>query len=119
MPLRTGYDHVAKSRWTGPADIKSAFGSSVDFIGDNRIIFDIGGNKHPLIIRVSYTRRAGLSSSAPTASTIPSIRSSSRSDDAGHRGYDAARKAGWECQAHPHACGSSLGTCESRSLLRA
>ena len=58
VPLRTWYDQVTKARWTGPAGIKSAFGGSVDFIGDNRVIFDIGGNKYRLIVRVSYTYKA-------------------------------------------------------------
>ena len=38
----------------GPADVKAMFGTTVDFIGDNRIIFDIGGNKYRLIVRVAY-----------------------------------------------------------------
>lgn len=58
VPLRTWYDQVTKAQWTGPAGIKSAFGSSVDFIGDNRVIFDISGNKYRLIVRVSYTYKA-------------------------------------------------------------
>ena len=38
-----------------PADIKVMFGNTVDFVGDNRIIFDIGGNKFRLIVHVAYT----------------------------------------------------------------
>ena len=30
------------------------FGGSVDFIGDNRVIFDLGGNKYRLVVHVSY-----------------------------------------------------------------
>lgn len=30
------------------------FGTSVDFVADNRLIFDVGGNKYRLIVRVSY-----------------------------------------------------------------
>ena len=30
------------------------FGANVDFVGDNRVIFDIGGNKYRLIVRVAY-----------------------------------------------------------------
>ncbi len=30
------------------------FGSSVDFVADNRIIFDISGNKFRLIVHVAY-----------------------------------------------------------------
>ncbi len=51
---------ASKARWTGPADIKRMFGSAVDFVGDNRIIFDIGGNKYRLIVHVSYHYRRVL-----------------------------------------------------------
>jgi mRNA interferase HigB len=53
-PLRTWYGIVSKAEWKGPADVKAMFGTSVDFVGDNRVIFDIGGNKYRLVVRVSY-----------------------------------------------------------------
>ena len=28
--------------------------ANVDFVGDNRVIFDIGGNKYRLVVRVVY-----------------------------------------------------------------
>jgi mRNA interferase HigB len=31
-----------------------AFGANVDFVGDNRVIFDVGGNKYRLIVRIVY-----------------------------------------------------------------
>ncbi len=31
------------------------FGSTVDFVSDNRIIFDISGNKYRLIVHVAYS----------------------------------------------------------------
>jgi mRNA interferase HigB len=30
------------------------FGTQVDFVSDNRLVFDIGGNKYRLVVRVSY-----------------------------------------------------------------
>lgn len=30
------------------------YGNAVDFVADNRIVFDIGGNKYRLVVRVSY-----------------------------------------------------------------
>ena len=30
------------------------FGTSVDFVGDSRVVFDIGGNKFRLVARVVY-----------------------------------------------------------------
>lgn len=54
MPLRTWYAMVAAATWEGPADVKQQFGASVDFLADNRIIFDIGGNKFRLVVHVAY-----------------------------------------------------------------
>lgn len=53
-PLTAWYLAVGTADWTGPADIKAAFGTTVDFVGDNRVIFDIGGNKYRLIVHVAY-----------------------------------------------------------------
>ncbi|MCO5083958.1 MAG: type II toxin-antitoxin system HigB family toxin [Rhizobiaceae bacterium] len=53
-PLTAWYLAVSKADWRGPADIKTMFGSTVDFVGDNRVIFDIGGNKYRLIAHVAY-----------------------------------------------------------------
>ena len=53
-PLSAWYDHVAKAEWRSPQDIKDDF-RSVDFLDDNRVVFDIGGNNYRLIARISYT----------------------------------------------------------------
>lgn len=53
-PLKVWYAQTSKAQWTSPTDIKLAFGTTVDFVGDNRVIFDIGGNKYRLIVRVAY-----------------------------------------------------------------
>jgi mRNA interferase HigB len=45
-PLVVWFSLVSKAHWTGPADIKKMFGSTVDFVADNRVIFDIAGNKY-------------------------------------------------------------------------
>ena len=58
-PLRTWYALVSAAAWEGPADIRASFGSA-DFVGDNRVIFDIGGNKFRLVVRVSYAYRRVL-----------------------------------------------------------
>lgn len=53
-PLVLWYSRVTKADWSGPADVKATFGTTVDFVGDNRLIFDIGGNKFRLIVHVAY-----------------------------------------------------------------
>ena len=41
-PLETGLKLAAEAGWQTPTDVKSTFGAKVDFVGDNRVIFDIG-----------------------------------------------------------------------------
>jgi mRNA interferase HigB len=53
-PIRTWFAVVSKVRWKGPADVKRQFGATVDFVGDNRVIFDLGGNKYRLVLHFSY-----------------------------------------------------------------
>ena len=53
IPLRAWYALVNAANWAGPADIKTQF-RSVDFIGDNRAIFNIAGNKYRLVVHVAY-----------------------------------------------------------------
>jgi mRNA interferase HigB len=43
--------------WGTPNDVKRQFGNTVDFVGDNRLIFDLGGNRFRLIVHVSYKFR--------------------------------------------------------------
>jgi mRNA interferase HigB len=54
VPLKNWYQVVDKASWNTPVDVKQMFGTTVDFIGDNRLIFDIGGNKYRLVVHVAY-----------------------------------------------------------------
>ena len=54
IPLRNWYAVVDKALWRGPADVKAMFGGTVDFVEDNRIVFDIAGNKYRLVAHVAY-----------------------------------------------------------------
>jgi mRNA interferase HigB len=54
-PIRAWHAVASKARWANPAEIKRQFGSTVDFVGDNRVIFDLGGNKYRLVVHVSFT----------------------------------------------------------------
>jgi mRNA interferase HigB len=53
-PVRAWFAVVSRAHWKGPADVKRQFGTTVDFVGDNRVVFDLGGNKYRLIVHVSY-----------------------------------------------------------------
>ena len=54
LPLSTWYSVAKRSEWTKPDDIKRMFGANVDFLEDNRVVFDISGNKYRLVVHVSY-----------------------------------------------------------------
>ena len=60
IPLRTWYAIVQKTVWSEPSDVKRQLGSAVDFVADNRAIFDIGGNKFRIISLIDYTRQTVL-----------------------------------------------------------
>lgn len=53
-PLAAWHRIVSKAVWSKPSEVKEQFGSNVDFVGDNRAIFDIGGNKYRLVARIVY-----------------------------------------------------------------
>lgn len=52
--LRAWFAAVSKAHWTTASDVKNQFGTTVDFVAGNRIIFDVGGNKYRLVAHVSY-----------------------------------------------------------------
>ena len=58
--LAVWYVLASKASWRTPQDVKTQFGSNVDFVADNRAIFDIGGNKYRLIVRISYAFKTVL-----------------------------------------------------------
>ena|SRR5437773_12479271 len=53
-PLSAWYKIVSKATWEKPNNVKEQFGNNVDFVGDSRAIFDIGGNKYRLVVRIVY-----------------------------------------------------------------
>lgn len=54
VPLKVWFAMVSNADWKSPTDVKAMFGTNVDFVRDNRVIFDISGNKYRLIVRISY-----------------------------------------------------------------
>jgi mRNA interferase HigB len=55
-PLKAWYAEVKKSTWTIPMDIKARY-STASFLADNRVVFNIGGNKYRLVTVVHYPKR--------------------------------------------------------------
>lgn len=52
-PLQLWWKRVERAEWKNFADVKAEF-SSADLVGDNRVVFNIGGNKFRLVARISY-----------------------------------------------------------------
>ena len=49
VPLRTWLKDAERARWRTMHDIK-AYARTADVIGDNRVVFNIGGNKFRLVV---------------------------------------------------------------------
>jgi mRNA interferase HigB len=60
VPLRIWHARVNAAEWQGPSDAKAMFGTTVDFVADNRLVFDLGGNKFRLVVHVAYAYRRVL-----------------------------------------------------------
>ena len=48
-PLRTWYAIASQADWKTPSDIRAAYGSA-SFPGNDRVVFNIAGNKYRLIV---------------------------------------------------------------------
>jgi mRNA interferase HigB len=53
QPLRAWYREAKKAKWPGPAVIKAQY-RNASFLKDNRVVFNIAGNKYRLIVRLLY-----------------------------------------------------------------
>ena len=58
--MRHGRRLASQASWRGPADVKKQFGPTVDFVGGNRIVFDLAGNKYRLVVHVAYAYKRVL-----------------------------------------------------------
>jgi mRNA interferase HigB len=52
-PLKAWLVMLSEARWSGPADIKRVF-RTASFVGHDRVVFNIGGNKYRLVTSVDY-----------------------------------------------------------------
>jgi len=51
--LKSWYSEVEKSEWNSPKNIKVDF-PSASILSDNRVVFNIKGNKYRLIVKINY-----------------------------------------------------------------
>lgn len=49
-------EKVEKSDWSNFAEVKSVF-NSADFVGDNRYVFNIKGNKYRMVVMIFFSVR--------------------------------------------------------------
>jgi mRNA interferase HigB len=50
---------VERAEWKGPQDIKDRY-SSASFLANNRVVFNIKGNKYRIVVQVSYKQQIVL-----------------------------------------------------------
>jgi mRNA interferase HigB len=58
QPLKAWYAEAKHANWKTPADIKAQYGHA-SIIGNNRVVFNIAGNKYRLVIKFHYNRGVG------------------------------------------------------------
>lgn len=51
--LQAWYSDVKSARWRSPADIKAIY-RNASFVADNRVVFNIKGNKYRVIVAIQY-----------------------------------------------------------------
>jgi len=56
QPLKSWFKIASDADWANSAAIKAQFGNA-SFVGNNRVIFNIGGNKYRLVVAVNYAYR--------------------------------------------------------------
>ncbi len=52
-PLEAWYHEAKHAHWKSPADIKAQF-ATASILKDNRVVFNIGGNKYRLVVKINY-----------------------------------------------------------------
>ena len=52
-PLRDWYNKVSRANWKSLADMRNDF-NHVDFVGNDRYVFDIGGNSFRVVVVVIF-----------------------------------------------------------------
>ncbi|OFX39821.1 MAG: addiction module toxin RelE [Bacteroidetes bacterium GWA2_32_17] len=53
--LASWYSETHQANWTNPKEIKEEY-PKASIIGDNRVVFNICGNKYRLIVKINYER---------------------------------------------------------------
>lgn len=51
--LEAWHQEARRARWQTPQQIRERY-ASASFVGRDRVVFNIGGNKYRLVVRVNY-----------------------------------------------------------------
>ncbi|MFC2110908.1 type II toxin-antitoxin system HigB family toxin [Bacteroidota bacterium] len=54
--LKAWYKEASNAQWNSPNEIKKEY-AKASILGDNRVVFDICGNKYRLIVKINYERK--------------------------------------------------------------
>lgn len=53
QPLKSWYDEAKRAEWKTPQEIKAQYGNA-SIVSNNRVVFNIHGNKYRLVVAVKY-----------------------------------------------------------------
>jgi mRNA interferase HigB len=56
QPLRAWFREATRADWKNPAAVKADY-RSASIVANNRIVFNIAGNKYRLVVRINYAYR--------------------------------------------------------------
>lgn len=54
--MRAWFTTARGAEWSGPADVKARY-PSASLLANNRVVFNIGGNKYRLVVAIRYDAR--------------------------------------------------------------
>ncbi len=53
IPMNAWFIEAKAAHWKTPQDIKLRY-RSADFLPGNRVVFNVGGNKYRLVVKIAY-----------------------------------------------------------------
>jgi mRNA interferase HigB len=56
QPLRAWFREATLADWKSPAEVKADY-RSASIVGNDRVVFNIAGNKYRLVVRINYVYR--------------------------------------------------------------
>jgi len=59
QPLRSWHAIASAADWASPVDVKAVY-ANASIVGNDRIVFNIGGNRYRRIVRVDVRHRMGF-----------------------------------------------------------